>query len=313
MFGDTECDYQMVCAGCLELIPTVLTDDGRQQLAASLVNTRHQAAAKLRKYATALLREAHGEHGAMIEVEDAQDAIADHAGKVATLLTEWLDATQDGGLVAVPGGNLVSAADYAQHQIGIQGQGCYGCPVCITEETPYSIEDGASVTLGLHQFQCFDEGTLFYYQHPQAEYARGNVERCPVCGSDRVVPTGRSFPSVDENHPPADADILPPTLEGPDRLAFEGETPPQPNCPNPPLYFDHYLEINLWNMGDNWDWKPLLEELSHMDPTELEGLILASVPEGWTISGWDEHPHKDANGILAVFFTGGDCPNCKEA
>jgi hypothetical protein len=51
----------------------------------------------------------------------------------------------------------------------------------------------------LIQFQCKREGTLFYYQHGRAQAARSIVTRCPVCGSGRVVATGREFPDVDES------------------------------------------------------------------------------------------------------------------
>lgn len=50
----------------------------------------------------------------------------------------------------------------------------------------------------LIQFQCQREGTLFYYQHQNARYARALVRKCPICGSSRVETTGREYRDVDE-------------------------------------------------------------------------------------------------------------------
>lgn len=49
----------------------------------------------------------------------------------------------------------------------------------------------------LVQFQCEREGTLFYYQH-QPRGAAAVVKCCPICGSKRVTPTGRTFRKLDE-------------------------------------------------------------------------------------------------------------------
>jgi len=52
----------------------------------------------------------------------------------------------------------------------------------------------------LFQFQCVKEGTLFYYQtgltvRSSRQYV---ITRCPVCGSTRVLETGRSYPPLNE-------------------------------------------------------------------------------------------------------------------
>jgi hypothetical protein len=54
----------------------------------------------------------------------------------------------------------------------------------------------------LFQFQCQREGTLFYYQSGM-QYASSLffVGRCPVCGSKRVQPTGRTFTAINEDRP----------------------------------------------------------------------------------------------------------------
>ena len=54
------------------------------------------------------------------------------------------------------------------------------------------------MTTKLIQFQCQREGELFYYQNTP-QIARSLVERCPVCGSTRVEPTGRKFAPLDES------------------------------------------------------------------------------------------------------------------
>lgn len=51
----------------------------------------------------------------------------------------------------------------------------------------------------LVQFQCGREGTLFYYQSSMIQVLF--VDHCPVCGSKRVLITGREYPAVDENRP----------------------------------------------------------------------------------------------------------------
>lgn len=55
------------------------------------------------------------------------------------------------------------------------------------------------LTRQLIQMQCQREGTLFYYQ----TVLRTSTlpERCPMCGSKRVMPTGRVYPPVAEDTP----------------------------------------------------------------------------------------------------------------
>ena len=50
----------------------------------------------------------------------------------------------------------------------------------------------------LFQFQCKREGTLFYYQHYSASWARSNISHCPLCGSKQVAIV-REFPAVEES------------------------------------------------------------------------------------------------------------------
>jgi len=54
----------------------------------------------------------------------------------------------------------------------------------------------------LVQFQCDKEGTLFYYQTglTPSNYSTV-VDRCPVCGSKCINPTGRTYPAIDEATP----------------------------------------------------------------------------------------------------------------
>ena len=53
----------------------------------------------------------------------------------------------------------------------------------------------------LYQYQCQEEGTLFYYQHSMKPVPAHIVEFCPVCGTADVAPTGRTYPPVDEHLP----------------------------------------------------------------------------------------------------------------
>ena len=47
----------------------------------------------------------------------------------------------------------------------------------------------------LIQYQCGREGSLFYYQ--TGVTGTGHiVTRCPVCGSRRLIETGRCFPAL---------------------------------------------------------------------------------------------------------------------
>lgn len=50
----------------------------------------------------------------------------------------------------------------------------------------------------LFQVQCQREGDIFYVQHQSEGWAAAAVRYCPVCGSRRVRPTGRSYPGVNE-------------------------------------------------------------------------------------------------------------------
>lgn len=58
----------------------------------------------------------------------------------------------------------------------------------------------------LIQYQCQREGTLFYYQ---SSMVRPSFDwRCPLCGSKRIEPTGRTFPPINENAPKAKGEKL---------------------------------------------------------------------------------------------------------
>ena len=54
----------------------------------------------------------------------------------------------------------------------------------------------------LYQYQCQEEGTLFYYQERNPWTPHHLVDFCPVCGTADVAPTGRVYPAVDERAPP---------------------------------------------------------------------------------------------------------------
>jgi hypothetical protein len=58
----------------------------------------------------------------------------------------------------------------------------------------------ADATQKLFQFQCQKEGSLFYYQSGMRSPAN-LLNHCPLCGSARVLPTGRTYPGVDEERP----------------------------------------------------------------------------------------------------------------
>lgn len=48
----------------------------------------------------------------------------------------------------------------------------------------------------LIQYQCQKEGSLFYYQSGVRQPYF--INRCPICGSSRVQPTGREYPKINE-------------------------------------------------------------------------------------------------------------------
>lgn len=51
----------------------------------------------------------------------------------------------------------------------------------------------------LIQYQCQREGTLFYYQ--TGVLNPWFINNCPLCGSKRVIATGRTFAPVKETKP----------------------------------------------------------------------------------------------------------------
>jgi hypothetical protein len=55
----------------------------------------------------------------------------------------------------------------------------------------------------LHQYQCGSQGDIFYYQSDGTPWSASGplVAHCPVCGSKRVKPTGRTFAAVDQAYP----------------------------------------------------------------------------------------------------------------
>ena len=70
----------------------------------------------------------------------------------------------------------------------------------MTEATDNAIRNSQEVKASetvLIQFQCQEEGSLFYYQHTLG-YARMLVEFCPVCGSWPAMPTGRVYDAIDQ-------------------------------------------------------------------------------------------------------------------
>lgn len=65
--------------------------------------------------------------------------------------------------------------------------------------------------------------------------------------------------------------------------------------PNPPLYQDWWIEISCDDLfGQEWDEADLdlFEPETHLTPP----------PHGWTITGWEYYPHKDAAGVLAIYL-----------
>ena len=95
----------------------------------------------------------------------------------------------------------------------------------------------------------------------------------------------------------------------PNYFAFSPNNPPMVQCPDGVVYYDHYIEINLWNMGKNWDFSSYLEMLSSEEPEEIMNDIMGIGPTGWAITGWEEYAHKDNNGVVTVYFEG-DCLTC---
>ena len=51
--------------------------------------------------------------------------------------------------------------------------------------------------MSLWQYQCQQEGSLFYYQHGSKAPPDHILECCPICGSKRIRPI-RKFPDLDE-------------------------------------------------------------------------------------------------------------------
>ena len=79
-------------------------------------------------------------------------------------------------------------------------------------------------------------------------------------------------------------------------------------CPlNSMVYNQHFTEVMVDDLlPENWGEEELDELLDDEDC--LESILEA--PPGWETDGYEYHPHKDANGILVIYWKGGHCVRC---
>ena len=102
------------------------------------------------------------------------------------------------------------------------------------------------------------------------------------------------------------------------------------HCPQQSMaYNEHWCEVPIeYLIGEDWfdveiaDLEMDRDNLSsrdldflHWSASEavefaIEEFEEGTVPDGWTITSWEEHVHKDANGLVTFYFEGGNCDFC---
>lgn len=82
-------------------------------------------------------------------------------------------------------------------------------------------------------------------------------------------------------------------------------------CPGRTMvYTEHAAEVSCMELFGSGDWDD--GDFQNLDLDVDEGNI--KLPAGWKISGWQEHAHKDALGIVTFWLEGGKCdyPDCPD-